>query len=210
LQAFNFSGVFVRDLHVWRGDRPVIRGLSLDAEAGEYVHVAGPNGSGKTTLLRVVAGFLPAEEGSILWGRRSIAADRDAWCEAFSYLGHGDGLKPELTARENVAFDVGLRRHVEMAEIDDALERLGLAASRDLPAGMLSAGQRRRLAMARVALSAAPLWLLDEPFTNLDTASVSLVAAIIGAHLHAGGAALMAAHQPPDIANNAPRRIDLA
>lgn len=188
----------------------MIGGVSVEASAGDCVHVAGPNGSGKTTLLRVLAGFLSPEQGTVTWGGRPISADRDAYGANLSYLAHSDGLKPELTARENLAFEVGLRHAVGGSEIDDALAGVGLAMSADQAAAVLSAGQRRRLAMARVVLAATPLWLLDEPFTNLDSAGVELVAAIIGGHLDQGGAVLLAAHQPPSIPNHSARRLDLA
>ncbi len=209
MQAFNFSGLSAQDLQVWRGDRQVLGGVSVEAAAGDCVHVAGPNGSGKTTLLRVLAGFLEPEQGTVTWGGRPIGTDRDAYHASFSYLAHSDGLKPELTARENLAFEVGLRRRLGATESDEMLARVGLAVARDHVAAVLSAGQRRRLAMARVMLTAAPLWLLDEPFTNLDSAGVTLVSAMIGAHLDRGGAVLMAAHQPPSIPNHAPRRVEL-
>ena len=207
---FNFSGLSARDIHVWRGDREVIGGISVEAVAGDCIHVAGPNGSGKTTLLRVLAGFLAPEQGSVSWGGRPIGADRDAYGANLSYLAHGDGLKPELSARENLAFEVGLRRRVEASEIDDALERVGLTGLADEPTAVRSAGQRRRIAMARVMLAATPLWILDEPFTNLDSAGVALVSDMIGRQLDRGGAVLMAAHQPPSIANHSTHRIELA
>ena len=188
----------------------MIGGISVDAAAGDCIHVAGPNGSGKTTLLRVLAGFLSPEQGSVAWSGRPIDADRDAYGAILSYLAHSDGLKPEMSARENLEFEVGLRRRVEASEIDDALERVGLAGSADEPTAVRSAGQRRRLAMARVMLAAAPLWILDEPFTNLDSAGVTLVSAMIGMQLDRGGAVLMAAHQPPSIANHSTHRIELA
>ena len=187
----------------------MIGGVSVEAAAGSCVHLAGPNGSGKTTLLRVLAGFLEPEEGTVTWSGRPIGADRDAYHASFSYLAHSDGLKPELTARENLVFDVGMRRRLGVTEPDEALKRVGLTAARDHVAAVLSAGQRRRLAMARVKLTAAPLWLLDEPFTNMDSAGVALVSAMIGAHLDCGGAVLMAAHQLPSIPNHAPRRVEL-
>jgi heme exporter protein A len=210
VQAFNFSGLSAQDIQVWRGERKVLGGVSVDAAAGVCVHVAGPNGSGKTTLLRVLAGFLTPEEGTVAWGGRPMGSDRDAYCANLSYLAHSDGLKPELTARENLVFEVGLRRPVSVSEVDDALSRVGLAAAADRMAAILSAGQRRRLAMARVMLAATPLWLLDEPFTNLDSAGVDLVSAIISSHLDQGGAALLAAHQPPLIPNHPARILDLA
>jgi len=188
----------------------VLKGLSVDATAGDCIHVAGPNGSGKTTLLRVLAGILSPEEGDVRWQGQPIAADRGAYGMAFCYLGHSDGLKAEFSAFENLVFGVGLRRRLVAAEIEQALQRVALAASRDQPARSLSAGQRRRLAMARVMLTAAPLWLLDEPLTNLDNAGVQCISEVIAAHLDAGGTALIASHQPPPIPRHALRRLELA
>jgi heme exporter protein A len=188
----------------------VLAGVSFELHGGECLHVLGPNGAGKTTLLRIVTGLLTPEEGTVEWGGRPTHDDRDAWCASFSYLAHSDGIKPELTARENLFFDAGLRRVAVEAEIADALARVGLADAQSQAAGTLSAGQRRRLALARVVLAAAPLWILDEPYTNLDVAGTELVSAIIGRHLDDGGAALIAAHQPPAIRNHVPRRLELA
>ena len=184
--------------------------MSFDLSKGECLHVLGPNGSGKTTLLRVVTGLLEPEQGQVKWGGRPTRAQRDAWCACFSYLGHSDGLKPELTARENLAFEIGLRRDVRDAEFEEALAQVGLASARNQMAGVLSAGQRRRLGLARVVLAATPLWILDEPYTNLDTGGAALVSEVIARHLDAGGATLVAAHQPPPIPNHVPRRLELA
>lgn len=194
---------------MWRGERHVLRGTSIDVGARELKHVAGPNGAGKTTLLRVLAGLLAPEQGSVTWRGQPIGADRAAYAAAFSYLGHSDGLKPEFTARENLAFEVGLRRRLDADAIDAALVRVGLADAREQPARSLSAGQRRRLAIARVLLTGASLWILDEPFTNLDSAGVERLATIIAEHLDAGGAAVIAAHQPPAIPHHAAERLDL-
>lgn len=209
MQAFNFAGVSGKAIHVWRGDRHVLRGTSIHVAAGQLVHVAGPNGAGKTTLLRVLAGLLTPEQGSVSWQGRPIAADRAAYGATVSYLGHSDGLKPEFTARENLAFEVGLRRRLDTDAIDAALARVGLADAHDQPARSLSAGQRRRLAIARVLLTGTPLWILDEPYTNLDRAGVERLTAIIAEHLVAGGAAVVAAHQPPSIPGFDARRLDL-
>ena len=210
MQAANFSGVSARDIHVWRGDRHVLRGLSAEVSAGEVVHVASSNGVGKTTLLRVLAGLLTAEQGGVSWQGRPVTANFDAYAASLAYLGHSDALKADFSARENLAYAVGLRRPVAAAELDQALARVGLADCRDLPARVLSAGQRRRLAMARVMLSAAPLWILDEPFTNLDHAGVQLLSGVIGEHVDAGGAAVIASHQPPAIPRHAARCVDLS
>lgn len=197
-------------MHLWRGDRPVLRGLSVDVAAGACIHVAGPNGSGKTTLLRVLAGLLTPERGSVLWQSAPVAGDRESYGAAICYLAHSDGLKPDFTARENLAFEVGLRRLVSASAIEAALARVALSAARDQPARSLSAGQRRRLAMARVMLTAAPLWILDEPFTNLDAAGIECLSEVIAEHLDAGGAALIAAHQPLAIPRHPASRLELA
>jgi heme exporter protein A len=210
LQPFNFSGVSATDIEFWRGERRVLANVSFTLSRGECLHVVGPNGSGKTTLLRVVAGLLEPEQGRVEWSGRPTREHRDAWCASFSYLAHSDGLKPELTARENLAFETGLRRRAVDSELDEALARVGLGAVSDHPAGILSAGQRRRLALARVMLAAAPLWILDEPYTNLDSGGALLVSGAIARHLDAGGAALVAAHQPPAIPDHLPRRLELA
>lgn len=210
LQPHNFSGLSVCGIEFWRGDRRILADVSLAVEASVCVHVRGANGAGKTTLLRVLTGLLSPERGTVTCGGRDVRGDRDAWKAGFAYLGHSDGLKAELTAHENLAFDAGLRRRLRAGEVDAALGEVGLSAARDLPAGFLSAGQRRRLAMARVMLAAAPLWMLDEPFTNLDTGGCTLVAGVIGRHLDAGGAAIIAAHQALAIPGHSPRPLELS
>jgi heme exporter protein A len=210
LQAPNFTGLSARDIHVWRGDRQVLRGVSLEISAGQVVHVAGANGVGKTTLLRVLAGLLTAEQGGVAWQGRPITADYGAYSATLAYLGHSDALKADFTAHENLTLEVGLRRKTNAAEIDDALTRVGLAGCRDLPARVLSAGQRRRLAMARVMLAAAALWILDEPFTNLDHVGVLLLSGVIAEQLDAGGAVIIAAHQPPAIPRHTAGCLELA
>jgi heme exporter protein A len=209
LQLHNFSGLSVRGIEFWRGDRRVLADVSLELAATECLHLLGANGTGKTTLLRVVTGLLSPEQGEVTWGGRDTCSDRDGWRASFSYLGHSDGLKAELKSRENLAFETALRRRLRDGEVDAALEQVGLAAARDLPAGVLSAGQRRRLAMARVMLAAVPLWILDEPYTNLDADGSTLIAGVIGRHLDAGGAAIIAAHQALAIPGHSARRLEL-
>ena len=210
MQAVKFSGLSAREIEFWRSDHQVLAGVSLELAAGECMHVLGPNGSGKTTLLRIIAGLLTPEQGTVRWGGRDIRHERDAWSAGLSYLAHSDGLKPELTARENLAFEVGIRRPVDASELDGALDCVGLAAERNRTAGTMSAGQHRRLAIARVVLAAVPLWILDEPYTNLDAAGAATMSDLIRKHLDAGGAALLAAHQPPSIPNHVPHRLVLA
>ncbi len=188
------DGLCVEKVHVWRGDRHVLRGVSLDLYPGELMHVSGPNGTGKTTLLRVVSGLLRPEKGSVAWQGRSIAATAAEYQAALAYASHEPALKGDLTALENLRFTVGLKRRVTAAELRSSLERTGVGTCADLPARVLSAGQRRRVAMARVLAFQADLWLLDEPYTNLDGSGSSLLSALLAEHVGGGGVALVVAH----------------
>jgi heme exporter protein A len=199
----------VEKVHVWRGDRHVLKGVSLTLRPGEILHVSGPNGTGKTTLLRVVCGLLRPEQGRVSWLGKSIAAIRDEYQAALAYASHEPALKGDLTALENLRFSVGLKRRVAPAELRASLERTGVAACADLPVRVLSAGQRRRVALARVLAMAASLWLLDEPFTNLDAAGADLVSGLLQSHAAQGGLALVVAHH--DLKLDCPvRRLELA
>jgi len=184
----------VEKVHVWRGDRHVLKGVSLTLRPGELLHVSGPNGTGKTTLLRVVCGLLRPEQGRVSWLGRSITAVRGEYQAALAYASHEPALKGDLTALENLHFAVGLKRRATPAELRASLERTGVAACADLPARVLSAGQRRRVAMARVLSMSASLWLLDEPYTNLDAAGAQLVSELLQSHIQRGGLALVVAH----------------
>jgi heme exporter protein A len=202
------DGLCVEKVHVWRGDRHVLRGVSLEVHPGELMHVSGPNGTGKTTLLRVVSGLLRPEKGSIAWQGRSIAATAAEYQSALAYASHEPALKSDLTALENLRFTVGLKRRVTAAELRSSLERTGVANCADLPARVLSAGQRRRVAMARVLAFRADLWLLDEPYTNLDGSGSSLLSALLAEHVGQGGVALVVAHHELNVAVQT-RRLEL-
>jgi heme exporter protein A len=192
------DGLSVESVHVWRGERHVLQGVSLTLRPSELLHVSGPNGSGKTTLLRVVCGLLRPEQGKVSWLGQSIARVRAEYQSILAYASHEPALKGDLTALENLRFAVGLKRQVSTAELRDSLQRTGVAACADLPARVLSAGQRRRVAMARILAMRATLWVLDEPFTNLDAAGTDLMSALLHSHVTGGGAALVVAHHEVD------------
>jgi heme exporter protein A len=184
----------VQGVHLWRGDRHVLRGVSFAAEAGKCVLLTGKNGAGKTTLIRAIAGLLDPEEGQVFWRGMPARASRDEFHAQLAYLGHEPPLKGDLSAHENLAYSIGIRRAVTRAEIDAALTRTGAIGFADRPVRTLSAGQRRRVALAGVLLSNAVLWLLDEPTTNLDAEGQALVRELIGEHLARAGLVVAAVH----------------
>jgi heme exporter protein A len=188
------SVLSVEKVHVWRGDRHVLKGTSLAVKAGEILHVSGPNGSGKTTLMRVLCGLLRPEQGTVAWDGQPIGAIRPAYQAAMTYASHEPALKGDLTALENLRFTVGLKRRVGEAELRAALDRTAVGACADLPARVLSAGQRRRVALARVLAVRAKLWLLDEPYTNLDAAGSELLSGLVAEHAQHGGLGVIVAH----------------
>jgi heme exporter protein A len=202
------DGLAIDKVHVWRGDRHVLQGVSAQIDRGELLHVSGPNGAGKTTLLRVVSGLLRPEQGLVSWLGRSIAAERTEYQAQLAYAAHEPALKGDLTALENLRFAVGLKRRSGRQELRAALERTGVAGCADLPARVLSAGQRRRVSLARVVAMQASIWLLDEPYANLDAAGSNLVSSLLQDHVAAGGLALVVAHREMALSCNV-RRLEL-
>lgn len=189
------DGLVIDAVHVWRGDRHVLKGISVEVRPRELLHILGPNGTGKTTLLRVATGLLRPEQGSVSWCGVSIANAPGDYQASLAYASHEPALKSDLTALENLRFAVGLKRKVTTSELRAVLDRTGAAACADLPARVLSAGQRRRVAMARVLAMRAVLWLLDEPYSNLDAAGSVLLSELLQSHVTQGGLALVVAHQ---------------
>ena len=203
------TGLDVDTVHIWRGDRHVLQGVSLSVNPGELLHVWGPNGTGKTTLLRVACGLLRPEQGDVTWLGEPIERVRAAYQASMTFAAHETALKSDLTALENLRYTVGLKRVVSNLELLDYLAKTGVRGCADLPAKVLSAGQRRRVAMARVLAVNARLWLLDEPYTNLDDNGTRLLANLLENHVKNGGFAVVVAHHDLNVATNI-RRLELA
>ena len=175
-------------ISAFRGERLVLRDLSFALAPGEALLLTGPNGSGKSTLLRLLAGLLRPEAGRLWWRDTDALADPAEHATRLILVGHLDAVKPALTAAENLRLPGG--------DIAGALAALDLTRLGELPARMLSAGQKRRLALARLALAPVPLWLLDEPTLGLDAASVARFGTMLGGHRARGGMVIAATHLP--------------
>lgn len=199
----------VSDLEVWRGEYCVCVDWNARVEAGQLLHFRGENGAGKTSLLRTLAGLAIPESGTIRLGRGGWHPRSVDYRERLRYVAHRDAVKAELTARENLRLTVRLLAQAGLAEVEQALAGVGLAALADRRVGEFSAGQRRRLALARLLLGRAYLWLLDEPLVALDREGVRLVTELIRRHLDAGGMVAIATHQVLPLAGVNMRNVDL-
>ena len=185
------------DLACRRGNRRLFSALSFSLQPGQLLRVAGANGSGKTSLLRLLAGLGLPTAGEVRWHSRPVQRQRDAYARALFYHGHLGGLKEDLSPLENLRADAGLTGSaVDDEGLNQALVQWGLARQARLPVRVLSAGQRRRAALARLALVDAPLWILDEPFNALDSDAVAQLGRQIEQHIAAGGLAVITSHQP--------------
>ena len=198
------------DLEVSRSDRTLFSGLNFALEPGEVLQVEGANGSGKTTLLRTVCGLLLPGAGDIHWNGQNIRGLREEYGRQVLYLGHLNGIKNDLNALENLRIAATLDGdEIGESEVWGALERIGLAGFEDLPTKVLSQGQKRRVALARLLLSSARLWVLDEPFVALDVKAVALLQTIIADHVARGGMVILTTHQEVDLESSQLRRIRL-
>lgn len=204
-----YEGLEAENLHLWRGERHVLDGVAFALPRGSCLHVTGANGSGKTSLLRTVSGLLHAESGRVLWNGGDVSEDWSAFHSGLIYIGHEPPLKADLSAIENLRYWIGVRRRLSQAHLETALQRVGAGAFRDRPVRTLSAGQKRRAALAALSLSLVPLWLLDEPTTNLDTAGQQLVGELIEEHLARGGLVLAATHQELPVARERVTPLEL-
>jgi heme exporter protein A len=193
-----------------RGDRRLFSGLDLSLAPGTFLQLTGPNGSGKTSLLRILCGLLAPAEGEVRWNGANIRSLAEEYFTFITYLGHRHGVKDELTAVENLRITNALNGvEVSTEAARTALGRMGLSGREFLPARLLSEGQRRRVALARLLVCNTKLWLLDEVMTSLDKGAVGLVRSLIEEHLNRGGMAIVATHQELELSAGITKRLEL-
>ncbi len=201
----------VSNLACSRGDHLLFSDLNFSLSAGELLQVQGANGSGKTSLLRTLCGFMMPVAGEIRWRGQNIRELGDTFYAEMIYLGHLNAIKDELNALENLRISAGLAGcKVDDKQVIAALRRMGLSGRETLPVKVLSQGQRRRVALARLLLSNASLWILDEPLTALDVGAVGLMQELIGEHLVSNGMVIYTTHQPLEVVGVATRWLALS
>ncbi|SJZ64080.1 heme exporter protein A [Vibrio cincinnatiensis] len=199
-----------KNLTAIRDDRVLFDGLSFNIQAGELVQIEGRNGTGKTTLLRMITGLGHRDYGQIFWKGENIAQERECFHQDLLFLGHQTGIKRELTAFENLFFYQKLIGLVsEKYELYQALAKVGLAGYEDVQVAQLSAGQQRRVALARLWLSSQPLWVLDEPLTAIDKQGIKVLEQLFLQHTEAGGVVILTTHQDMFAENTQLRKIKL-
>lgn len=188
-----------RGLFCERDDRVLFSDLEFSLYAGELLQIQGSNGSGKTTLLRILCGLNSSYEGELFWKGVPIDEDRETFLASLLYLGHRVGVNKILTARENLRWSAALHSPKTDHDIDNALEAVGLMGYADVSCRNMSAGQQQRVSLARLLLSPALLWVLDEPFTTLDVSGVKILENLLAAHVSQGGAVLVTTHHKLDV-----------
>lgn len=201
------SGLSTHHLACSRGYRDLFADLSLQLQPGEILRVEGKNGSGKTSLLRILAGLAQPVSGDVLWQGVAIRAVESGYFNELLYIGHKPAIKFELSACENLQLSCALFGSRSVNGIAEALYQIGLYGFEDMPAAMLSAGQKRRVALAQLFLTRARLWILDEPYTALDVVAVALLEELFRIHVLAGGLLIVTSHQPVTIAGCVSHRL---
>ena len=200
----------VNKLQCTRGDRELFTNLSFTLEKGQLMMLEGRNGSGKTTLLRALCGLYLPDEGEILWQGKTIKKQDEDYRQELLYLGHLNAIKADLTVLENLRFNTLLAgESVSDDDLMGALDTIGLFAFEDFPTSQLSQGQKRRVALARLLVSKATLWILDEPFVALDIGAVELLQSIIAKHVENGGMVILTTHQEVPLTTGEVIRLSL-
>lgn len=193
-----------------KGGRRLFKNIDCTVSPGSWLYVAGANGVGKTSLLRMLCGLAPVESGDILWQNTSIQANKEAFRRDMRYLGHLNGLQDSMTVAENLDFACALNSAAPSpAQRQEVLQRFSLKGRENQLARYLSQGQKRRVALSRLALSPARLWVLDEPFVAMDESGVRMLADLIASHLDSGGTAVLTSHQTVPIGTHPPQVLEL-
>lgn len=200
----------VSSLECVRGDRCLFQGVDFSLEPGELLHLHGHNGSGKTTLLRTLSNLVMPASGEISWGGESISELGEEYTEHLLYIGHKNAIKDDLTGLENLMISSVLDGYpVAESRAWEALERIGLRGFEDLPTKVLSQGQKRRVALSRLLVTRARLWILDEPFVALDKAAVTLLQDVIRQHVADGGMVILTTHQDVELTTGTVKQLEL-
>ena len=205
----NQASLVVSQLRSIRGDRELFRDVGFTLEGGEVLQIHGANGSGKTTILRILAGLTRPDAGEIRWQGQLVSEDWQPYLAELRYIGHLSGIKLELSPMENLRFAPGLLASAQAMPLEQALDEVALYGFEDEPARTLSAGQRRRIALARLLVSPGRLWLLDEPHTSLDKAGMEMLRGLMHRHLESGGLIILASHNPLELKEQHIRSLQL-
>ncbi|MEA3411343.1 MAG: cytochrome c biogenesis heme-transporting ATPase CcmA [Pseudomonadota bacterium] len=200
----------VHELECVRDDRVLFSGLEVSIESGEMLMLEGRNGSGKTSLLRILCGIRLPDAGYVSWCGRDIQRLGADYHESLSYVGHKDGIKQDLTPQENLRMSRALGTPHGGHTVDECLERFGLYGFEDVPTRTLSAGQQRRVALSRLLVTEAPLWILDEPFTSLDRHGIEVFESLMVDHLDLGGMIVLTTHHRVGVESNRIQRFNLS
>ena len=199
MMSNNVSVLRAEGLECIRNDMVLFQNLSLAVASGEVLHVKGPNGCGKTSLLRILCGLAQPNEGTVYWNDQDIRGYNGEYVQHVNYVGHHNGIKVELTPVENLRVSNALSTTRNGATPDQALKQFGLYGYEDTPVRKLSSGQKRRVALSRLLLTHARLWILDEPLTSVDDAGRKFIADVLKAHMDAGGMLILVSHEPVSI-----------
>ncbi len=201
-QANRNALLSIHDLACVRDDRILFENLNFSLDTGQLLHINGHNGSGKTSLLRILCGLSLPESGDILWQGQAIEDQYDAYLRELNYIGHHPGIKADLSALENLKMAQSMSAQPILGvDLDEVLDKVGLYGFEDIPARQLSAGQKRRVALARLWVGSAKLWVLDEPFTALDKKGIKMVEDKLLEHADKGGIAILTSHHVIDCDN---------
>lgn len=195
LRIENTNLLEVKSVTCVKQERCLFEALSFSLESGKIMQIEGPNGAGKTSLLRILAGFALADEGEVFFEQQSIGEYYDDYAAQLLFIGHKTGVNTQLTAFENVCHWLRVHGYSDDSQVYDLLGKLGLVGLEDVPVRTLSAGQQRRVALVRLWLNSAKLWILDEPFTALDKKGVAMLQSRFNEHLERGGSIILTTHQ---------------